>query len=113
MKDFYLYLTDRAIEEFKSKLEHRKTPNARVRVGIRGGGCSGFQYFMQFEDTLPRKDKDMELFYYGICVIVDIRSATYLNGCTLDWKETLMKKGFEFINPNADKFCGCGESFTV
>lgn len=111
MIDFYMHLTDAAIESFNRKIAARNTPNVHIRVGVRGGGCSGYTYVIQFEDDAPR-EKDLKLFYNGIRVLVDPKSATYLNGCVLDWEQTLVASGFKFTNPKASS-CGCGSSFFI
>lgn len=107
-----IHLTDSAIEAFQQKLEERKTPKSYIRLGIRGAGCSGFSYAILFEDNPPR-DKDIQFFFNGIRVLVDIKSMTYLNGCTLHWEKTLVAQGFKFDNPNVKSTCGCGSSFTL
>lgn len=82
-----------------------------LRLGILGGGCSGLSYQFKF-DTQPRAtDKVFE--YEDVKIFVDPKSYIYLDGMTLDYKETLMQSGFEFHNPNAKKSCGCGTSFTA
>lgn len=85
--------------------------NAGLRLGVLGGGCSGLSYQFKF-DTKPRPtDRIFE--FDGVRVFVDPKSIIYLNGMTLDYKETLMQSGFEFENPNAKKNCGCGTSFSA
>ena len=113
MKDFYIHITDIAIEKLKQKLLARKTPNAYIRIGVRGGGCNGFKYVIQIEDTPPRDDKDISIYYYGIYINIDIKSATFLNKSILDWNNSLAEQGFKFINPSAKKLCGCGKSFAI
>ena len=108
----YIYLTDKAIEIFNQKLEKRNTPDAYIRLGVKGSGCSGLQYAILFEDGPPR-EKDLEFFYNGIRVVVDKKSIIYLNGCTLDWEKTLLEEGFKFVNPNEKSRCGCGNSFNI
>lgn len=107
-----IHLTDEAIIAFKTKLEKRDTPEAYIRIGVRGGGCVGLTYAIQFEDNKP-KEKDLELIYDGLKVVVDNRSISYLKGCTVHWEKTLVAQGFKFINPNAKSFCGCGTSFST
>lgn len=101
-----------AVEQIKKQLDKRGTPNAFLRLGIRGGGCSGFTYILMFEDSPPR-DKDILFEVQDVQVIIDKKSIIYLNGCSLDWENTLMKRGFKFVNPNEKSTCGCGHSFTV
>jgi iron-sulfur cluster assembly protein len=106
-----LNITDAAINSLSKKLESRNTPNARIRLGVRGGGCNGFSYVIQFYDGEP-KEKDLEFTFGNIRVVVDNKSITYLNDCTLDWERSLMGEGFKFINPNEKSRCGCGKSFS-
>jgi len=83
-----------------------------LRLGILGGGCSGLSYSIRF-DTQPR-ERDRIFTYDGdVRVFVDPKSFLYLNGMILDYEETLMRQGFNFINPNSKKSCGCGSSFTA
>jgi len=105
-------VTDGAVAFAKKKLEQRGTPNAAVRMGIRGGGCSGFSYVIQFEDE-PPKERDTVLEADGVRFYVDKKSLIYLAGSTLDYEKTLMFQGFKFRNPNEATSCGCGHSFTV
>ena len=107
-----IYLTDKAIEAFKERIEKRNTPDAYIRVGVKGSGCKGFTYAIQFEDNKPR-EKDLEFFFNGIRVIVDKKSILYLNECTIDFEKTPVAEGFQFINPNEKSRCGCGQSFTA
>ena len=88
-----------------------------LRVGIRGGGCSGFNYVIEFHDGPPRA-RDRVYDYVAedgtpVRVVVDPKSLVYLNGTVLDWEMTLMNQGFKFINPLEKSSCGCGHSFTV
>lgn len=110
--EYTIFLSEVAAEQIKLQLEKRGTPNAALRLGIRGGGCSGFSYVLQFEDDPPR-DRDEVFYHYNVKIVVDKKSLVYLNGSTLDWEKTLMKHGFKFVNPNEKSTCGCGESFTV
>jgi iron-sulfur cluster assembly protein len=83
-----------------------------LRLGILGGGCSGLSYSIRF-DTQPR-ERDRVFTYDGdVRVFIDPKSFIYLNGMVLDYEETLMRQGFNFINPNSKKSCGCGSSFTA
>jgi len=107
-----IHLTDAAIEAFQQKLEERDTPRAYIRLGVKGAGCSGYQYVIQFEDNSPR-EKDIELFFNGILVLVDKKSMGYLDGCILEYEQTLLAQGFKFINPNEISRCGCGSSFNL
>ncbi len=111
-KTLQVFVSSIAAEQIKLQLEKRGTPNSYLRLGIKGGGCSGFSYVLQFEDDLPR-DKDFVFEEHNIKIVVDKKSLVYLNGSTLDWEKTLLKQGFKFNNPNEKSSCGCGHSFTV
>ena len=107
-----LIITDTAVEYAKQKLTARGTPDAAIRLGIKGGGCSGFSYVIQFEDDPPR-ERDRVFEAGGVRFIVDKKSLVYLAGSALDYERTLMFQGFKFRNPNEATSCGCGHSFTV
>jgi iron-sulfur cluster assembly protein len=96
----------------RQKLTARGTPNAAVRLGIKGGGCSGFSYVIQFDDEPPR-ERDTVYEEDGVKFYVDKKSLVYLAGSMLDYEKTLMFQGFKFRNPNEATSCGCGHSFTV
>jgi iron-sulfur cluster assembly protein len=82
-----------------------------LRLGVKGGGCSGLSYAIAF-DSHPR-ERDRIFTFDGVRVFIDPKSFVYLNGMTLDYEETLMRQGFNFINPNSTRSCGCGTSFSV
>jgi iron-sulfur cluster assembly protein len=108
-------LTDRAVNRIRELRVKRQTPDACFRVGVRGGGCSGLAYFVDFSPAPDAKDK---VFEFGgedakVKVLIDRKSYLFLNGTEIDWKSELMKTGFEFNNPLAGKSCSCGESFSV
>jgi iron-sulfur cluster assembly protein len=107
-----LTITDKAVEYARQKLAQRGTPDAAIRLGIKGGGCSGFSYVIQFEDDPPR-ERDRVFEAGGVRFIVDKKSLIYLAGSALDYERTLMFQGFKFRNPNEASSCGCGHSFTV
>lgn len=107
-----IIITSEAAAKIKEQLENRNTPNSMLRFGVKGAGCSGFSYALQFEDQEPR-ERDFTFEAGGITVVVDKKSATYLNGCTLDWESNLMHQGFKITNPNEKSKCGCGNSFSV
>ncbi len=105
-------ITARALEELhRIRQEQRIPEHYGLRMGIRGGGCSGFSYVLGF-DPEPRPD-DLVLDADGIPVFIDPRSAFYLMGVTLDFADGLLQRGFTFRNPNAVRTCGCGHSFAV
>ena len=104
-------LTPTAIAKVREIMAQQNPVPAGLRVGVVGGGCSGFSYSMSFENASGLMDKvfDME----GLKVYVDATSLTYLNGCTVDYIETLEGAGFKFDNPQVKSTCGCGSSFSV
>ena len=106
-----IMLTPNAIAKVKEIMAQQTPVPAGLRVGVVGGGCSGFSYSMSFENNSGLMDKvfDME----GLKVFVDATSLTYLNGCIVDYLETLEGAGFKFENPNVRTTCGCGSSFSV
>jgi iron-sulfur cluster assembly protein len=103
-------LTDAAAEQIKGLLEQQEKPDARLRVFVAGGGCSGFQYGMSLEEEAM--EGDTEFAVNGVNVIVDARSAMYIEGANVDYVDSLMGGGFKIDNPNAASTCGCGTSFT-
>ena len=104
-------LTPKAVEMAKSALVKRGTPNSSLRLGVRGGGCSGVSYAIEFSDKVRERDNVYD--FSGLRVIVDPKSLVYLRGAVLDYEVTLMQHGFKFVNPNEKSSCGCGESFTI
>jgi iron-sulfur cluster assembly protein len=82
-----------------------------IRVGVKGGGCSGLMYELDFDNEIRENDKVFET--DGLKIVVEKKSYLYLVGTTLDFSGGLNGKGFVFINPNADRTCGCGESFSI
>jgi iron-sulfur cluster assembly protein len=101
-------ITEAAAEEIAKQRAKRGTPNARIRVGVRGGGCTGFTYV--FEWAEEPKPTDKEFSAHGVAIVVDPKSLVYLGGMTLDFVRGMMGHGFKFNNPNAKGSCGCGES---
>lgn len=89
---------------------HGKTDHG-LRVGVRGGGCSGLTYFVEFENEARKGDHVLEL--EGVRIYLDLKSQLFLAGTQLEYTESLMDTGFKFYNPNAKRSCSCGESFTV
>ena len=105
-------MTERAVKEVRRIFEEQSLPDVTVlRVGVKGGGCSGFSYTLGFDDKLSEVDQISE--YEGLRIACDPKSFLYLNGTELDFEESLMGRGFKFGNPNASKTCGCGESFSA
>ncbi|MEM6978632.1 MAG: iron-sulfur cluster assembly accessory protein [Planctomycetota bacterium] len=104
-------LTERAAEEVRRfRHEHSFDESMLLRIGVAGGGCSGFNYTLNFDDNFDEK-ADSKVNCHGVDVVVDKKSALYLDGTEVDWYDSLEKKGFTFNNPNAVKTCGCGSSF--
>jgi iron-sulfur cluster assembly accessory protein len=106
-----LSLTDNAVTKVKEIMAQQDPVPAGLRVGVVGGGCSGFSYNMTFENQQGMMDKVFT--FDGLKVFVDATSAMYLNGCVVDYVETLEAAGFKFENPNVKSTCGCGSSFNV
>ena len=106
-------LTPSAAQEVKQLIQKENKQNLALRVGVKGGGCSGMSYVMCLDEAAP-KQFDQLFEQDGIKVLVDAKSHLYLDGMTIDYKRSeLMGGGFEFVNPNAKKSCGCGTSFTA
>lgn len=105
-------VTEVAAEEIKRIMEQQKIPDTYgLRVGVVGGGCSGMQYTMDFTEKASEGDRVFE--EHGVRLFVDLKSYLYLQGTTLDFSTGLNGRGFLFTNPNANKSCGCGSSFSV
>jgi iron-sulfur cluster assembly protein len=107
-------LTESAAREIKSIIDEQKLPNeaTKLRVGVKGGGCSGFSYTLDLTEEAPA-ESDEEIVCNGIKILCDQRAMLYLNGVEIDFKDEVMGRGFVFKNPNATSSCGCGSSFTV
>jgi iron-sulfur cluster assembly protein len=105
-------ITDSALNRLEILKKKRQTPLAVLRIGVRGGGCSGLSYYMDLVDTPQEKDK---VFTFGENhrVAVDRKSYLFLNGTELDFQKTMVKTGFVFNNPLANRSCSCGESFSL
>ena len=123
-------LSSQAVRQVYEALRKRGTPDEALRVGVRGGGCSGFTYVIEFADKPPREKRDLVFVYQvepaaadasdghddpppTVRVFCDKKSILYLTGTTLDWEKTLMWQGFKFVNPQEKGSCGCKESFSV
>jgi iron-sulfur cluster assembly protein len=107
-----LQVTERAVKRIRIAMakEGVSPDEGGLRLGVMGGGCSGLSYSIKF-DTRPR-ERDRIYDFDGVRVFVDPKSFLYLHGMTLDYEETLMRQGFNFINPNSSRSCGCGSSFS-
>lgn len=105
-------VTERAKDKIISlRHEEGKSGDNNIRVSVKGGGCSGLMYDLGFDEAIKPADQVFE--DKGIKILVDKKSLLYLLGTTLDFSDGLNGKGFQFINPNASRTCGCGESFSV
>jgi len=113
MAELSVNVTARAAKQIKAQLARRAQSNDRsgVRLGVKGGGCSGMSYVIEYCDTPRERDKVFEI--DGAKVYVDPKSLIYLNGTTFDFVDTFQQKGFKFVNPHVTSECGCGESFSV
>lgn len=98
-------------EVHRLKAQNNLGEEAFIRVGVKGGGCSGLMYDLDFDSQMREEDKIFE--DNGVKVVVDKKSFLYLAGTELDFSGGLNGKGFQFVNPNASRTCGCGESFAV
>jgi iron-sulfur cluster assembly protein len=109
-----ILLTEKAASEIKKIVAEQGLPSeqTRLRVGVKGGGCSGFSYMLDLTEE-PKGENDEELESNGVKVLVDMKSLLYLSGTEIDFKDENMQKGFVFKNPNATSSCGCGSSFSA
>ncbi len=106
-----LSLTEQAAAEVKRIIEDQKFEEGTLlRVGIAGGGCSGFSYSLGFDKNYDAS-QDTKIEQHGVTMVVDKKSALFLEGTTVDFYEGIDRRGFTFNNPNATKTCGCGHSF--
>ena len=105
-----MIITKHAADKVKILSKKRDVSPAGLRVGVRGGGCSGFSYFLEFAESAKEGDKILET--NGVKIFVDNKSFLYLAGTTVDYIDGLGGAGFKFLNPNARRTCGCGESFS-
>ncbi len=104
-------VSEKAISEVKKLMSQNVNNVKGLRVGVKGGGCSGLSYFLDFEKN-PRPDDNI-LEFDDVRIYMDPKSALYLKGTQLDFSDGLNGKGFTFTNPNAQRTCGCGSSFSV
>ncbi len=108
-----IILTENAAKQVqKFREENQLSEDQFLRIGVAGGGCSGFNYTLNFDDKFDEA-ADSKYDYHGVTVVVDKKSALYLDGTTVDWYHSIEKQGFTFDNPNAQKTCGCGSSFSA
>ncbi|MFQ5580444.1 MAG: iron-sulfur cluster insertion protein ErpA [Nitrospiria bacterium] len=103
-------LTEKASEKVKELMTAERKEGYGLRVYVEGGGCSGFQYGMAFEEKANEEDDVLELF--GVKIMVDPYSAPMLTGTEIDYNDSLQGAGFDIKNPNAKSTCGCGQSFS-
>ena len=106
-------LTETAAKEISTIIEQQEldAEKIRLRVGVKGGGCSGFSYLLDL--TEQHRDNDELFEAHGVRIVCDPKSYLYLNGTTIDFKDEVMGRGFVFNNPNASTTCGCGSSFSA
>jgi len=107
-------LSESAAKEIKSIIAEQSLPadKTRLRVGVKGGGCSGFSYMLDLVEDEPGETDEL-LESNGVQIVCDMKSYLYLNGAEIDFKDEVMGRGFVFKNPNATSSCGCGSSFSA
>ena len=101
-------LTEIAAKKVKELLDGKEETG--IRAGVSGGGCSGFTYSLEFGN---QREKDRVIESHGVEIYIDKKSYLYLMGTQIDYVDELLQSGFKFVNPNAKRTCGCGESFSV
>jgi iron-sulfur cluster assembly protein len=104
-------LTEKASKQVKKLMQEQKLEQVFLRMGVKGGGCSGLSYSLEFDTEKGKHDKTFEI--DGVPVVVDAKSYLYLNGTTLDYVTEGLQGGFTFVNPQAKSSCGCGTSFSA
>jgi iron-sulfur cluster assembly protein len=104
-------LTENAAKQVKELMKAQNLENVHLRMGVKGGGCSGLSYSLEFDNEVGSHDKKFDI--DGIQVVCDAKSYLYLNGITLDYVQQGLTGGFTFVNPNAKSSCGCGTSFSA
>ena len=107
----HVRLTRKAIDMAKKAIERRAQATFGLRLGVKGGGCSGVSYAIEFVDKARGRDHVFD--FDGVNIVIDPKSLIYLRDSVLDYEVKLMQHGFKFRNPNEKSGCGCGESFTV
>ena len=106
-------LSETAAREIQNIIKQQEldAQNVCLRVGVKGGGCSGFSYLLDLTETARDNDENFE--QHGLKIVCDPKSYLYLNGTAIDFKDEMMGRGFVFNNPNATSSCGCGSSFSA
>ena len=104
-------ISEKAATRIRALSAEKATPRGGLRLGVKGGGCSGMSYNLEFDSEMGPHDKVFEI--DGITVVVDKKSYLYLNGTTLDYVQQGLTGGFTFVNPQAKSSCGCGTSFSA
>jgi iron-sulfur cluster assembly protein len=104
-------ISEKAAGRIRALSQEKGTPQGGLRLGVKGGGCSGLSYFIDWAPEPAKHDQVIER--DGARLFVDPKSAVFLAGTVVDWQQTLMQSGFVFRNPNVKSACGCGESFTI
>jgi iron-sulfur cluster assembly protein len=109
-----IQLSEAAAKEIRTIIQQQELPSekTRLRVGVKGGGCSGFSYLLDLTEEDPT-DADEQMESHGVPILVDNKSLLYLDGVEIDFRDEVMGRGFVFKNPNATSSCGCGSSFNV
>ena len=108
-----LQITERAAQEFRHVVDQKGLPDSTsMRLSVKGGGCSGFEYQIDLEHNEP-DEFDLVSMQHGIRVVIDMKSEFYMAGTVIDFNDTLMDRGFTFRNPMASGTCGCGSSFSI
>jgi iron-sulfur cluster assembly protein len=97
--------------EFAKRLAQRGTPNAAIRLGVKGGGCKGFSFQLSYEDEPSERDREWTV--GGTRFVIDPKSLIFLSGSRVVWKDTVKSKGFDIENPQETSRCGCGHSFSI
>ncbi len=106
-----IVLTEKAANEVRRAMDEQSGDSeVMLRIGVKGGGCSGFHYALDFDDKAD-EEADMKIEQHGVTVVVDKKCLLYLEGTTLDYFESIEQRGFTFNNPNVTKSCGCGSSY--
>ncbi len=111
--DAPIKLSASAAREIGNIIKQQELDAAKVclRIGVKGGGCSGFSYLLDLTETQKETDESFEI--HGIKIVIDPKSLLYLSGTMIDFKDEIMGRGFVFQNPNATSSCGCGSSFSA